>query len=66
MGNCGCGSRDDFGKCHVCGKQKDIRYCGRCDHWFCKRCSKRWIFRAFGAVRQRLFGRRKNCCGPDA
>lgn len=52
------------GKCHLCGEEKDIRYCKLCVHWFCDDCRRKYWERGYAAVMEMVGGRRPNCCGP--
>ena len=53
-----------YGKCHLCQKQKMVEYCGKCAHWFCDGCRKRYFDRGIAAVKQMIGGRKPGCCGP--
>lgn len=50
--------------CHLCKGFSDVRYCPRCDHWFCKECRGKYFSRGLEALKQMVKGREAGCCGP--
>jgi hypothetical protein len=53
------------GKCHICEEQKDIKWCGICQHWFCGDCRTKYWHRGLEAVKQMIGGKKPGCCGPS-
>lgn len=55
-----------IGKCHVCKKSGlSIGWCNLCCHWFCRTCKSDWIQRSYEAIKERIFGKKPHCCGPN-
>lgn len=56
--------QDTLGLCHICQMVGLIKYCPRCEHWFCRKCRLRFFHRGLEAIKQMIQGKREGCCGP--
>ncbi len=55
---------DPLGLCHICQMVGQIKYCSKCDHWFCKKCRRQFFWRGLEALKELVKGRQPGCCGP--
>lgn len=55
----------EYGKCHLCCWLGTVKYCPKCDHWFCKSCRKLYFRRGLAALKQLIQGKTPGCCGPS-
>lgn len=56
--------QDPLGLCHICGMIGQIRFCPKCQHWFCRKCRSRFFWRGVEAIKEMLNGKQEGCCGP--
>jgi len=53
-----------IGKCHICKEMdKPIAWCGKCEHWFCQECRRKYWSRGIEAIKQLIGGKVPGCCG---
>ena len=53
-----------IGKCHICKEMdKPIAWCGKCQHWFCGDCRKKYWHRGWEAIKELIGGKTPECCG---
>jgi hypothetical protein len=53
-----------IGKCHICKEMdKPIAWCGKCQHWFCAECRRKYWHRGIEAIKQLIGGKTPGCCG---
>ena len=51
------------GKCHMCAEMRPVKFCERCQHFFCEECGDNYLGRTLEFLKEKLGGPRPDCCG---